>query len=411
MKEMNKTLLIIKHEFKQVVTGKSFIILTLLFPLIGFTALGIFQLTQISGEPSVIDETYTIGYVDETGKFEETDSTSEKITIVSYPGQDEATQALLAEDIKEFFIIPENYIQRGVVSRYHTEKELEMSDETYRVIKVFLQDNLLKGQASPEIAERIKNPLGVSSIRLDETGEIATDQGGFTAFVVPMVFGFLLIIAIGSSSGTLLQGMAEEKQNRIMEILLSSVSTRQLLLGKVLGLGGAALVQIAFWVVSMSFLLQISASTVGGFFTGIQIPENILVLGIIYFVLGYLFFSIMQAGLGAILPSPKEIPQITVMFVLPAILPFYVAILFLRDHPDHVIGTILTLFPISAPMSVFVRMGISEIAPWELAVSIIILVLSIIGGLLLAAKTFRVFLLMYGKTPRPGEIIRLIRQS
>ena len=408
---MNKTLLIIKHEFKQVVTGKSFIILTLLFPLIGFTALGIFQLTQIAGEPSGLDETYVIGYVDETGRFEETDSANENITLVSYPGQDEATRALLTEDINEFFVIPENYIQQGVVTRYHTEKELEMSGDTYAAIKVFLQDNLLKGQASPEIAERVKNPFGVQSIRLDETGEIATDQGGFTAFVVPIMFGFLLVIAIGSSSGNLLQGMAEEKQNRIMEILLSSVSTRQLLLGKVLGLGGAALVQIAIWVVSMSLLLQLSANTVGGFFTSIQIPENILVIGIIYFVLGYLFFSIMQAGIGAILPSPKEIPQITVMFVLPAILPFYVAILFLRDHPDHVIGTILTLFPISAPMSVFVRMGISEVPLWELITSIIILVLSIIGGLLLAAKTFRVFLLMYGKTPRPGEIVRLLKQS
>lgn len=408
---MNKTLLIIKHEFKQVVTGKSFIILTLLFPLIGFTALGIFQLTQIADKPSGLEEAYVIGYLDKTGRFEEMDSIYKHITLASYPGQNEATQALLAEDINEFFVIPENYIQQGVVTRYHTEKELEMSDDTYTVIKAFLQDNLLEGQTNPEIAERVKNPLGVKSIRLDEAGEIATDQGGFTAFLVPMVFGFLLIMAIGSSSGTLLQGMAEEKQNRVMEILLSSVSTRQLLLGKVLGLGSAALVQIIFWVVSMSFLLQLSANTVGGFFTSIQIPENILVIGIIYFILGYLFFAIMQAGLGAIMPSPKEIPQITVMFVLPAILPFYVAILFLRYHPDHVIGTILTLFPISAPMSVFVRMGISEVALWELVVSIIILILSIIGGLLLSAKTFRVFLLMYGKTPKLREIVHLIRQS
>ncbi|MFC1900332.1 ABC transporter permease [Chloroflexota bacterium] len=408
---MNKTLLILKHEFKQMVRSKSFIILTLLFPLIGFTALGIFQLTQVASKPVGLDDTYKIGYIDEVGGFEEYLGISERITLVPYSENNEATQALLAEDIDEYFIIPANYLEQGTITRYHTEKELEMSGETYQAIKIFLQDNLLKGQTSPEIAERVKYPLGIYNIRLDETGDIATDQGGFAAFLVPMVFGFLLVMAIGTSSGSLLQGMAEEKQNRIMEILLSSVSTRQLLLGKVLGLGGAALVQIAFWVLSMSFLLQLSANTVGGFFTDIQIPENILIIGIVYFILGYLFFSIMQAGLGAIIPSPKEIPQITVAFIFPAILPFYVAILILQDHPDHIIGTILTLFPVSAPMSVFIRMGISEIALWELILSIIILILSIIGGLWLAAKTFRVFLLMYGKTPRLGEILHLLKQA
>jgi ABC-2 type transport system permease protein len=286
-----------------------------------------------------------------------------------------------------------------------------MSGETYAAIRAFLQDNLLKDQTSREIVERVKNPLGVRSTRLDETGEIAIDQGGFGAFLVPMVFGFLLVISIGSSSGYLLQGLGEEKENRIMEILLSSVSTRQLLIGKVLGLGGAGLIQVAFWLISSIIMVQLAQTTIGGLFTSVQIPENALLLGIVYYILGYLLFAVIMAGIGAITSNPKEGSQMSVVLILPAILPFYVAIIFLRDHPDHIIGTILTLFPVTAPMSVFVRMGMSEIAPWEIVASVCLLILSIIGGLWLAAKVFRIFLLMYGKTPKFVEVLRLLRQA
>jgi len=407
---MNKTFLILKHEFWRMVSSKRFIILTLIFPLIGVTAIGINQLLAIIGQSESASAT-TIGYIDQTGMFTSYSDRFDGITLVLYQGQDEATEELLDEKINEYFIIPDNYLEQGIIIRYHTEKELEMDGKTYAVIRAFLQDNLLRDETSPEIIERVKNPLGVNSTRLDLEGQVALDQGGVSAFLVPLVFGFLLIMAIGSSSGTLLQGLGEEKQNRIMEVLLSTVSTRQLLLGKVLGLGSAGLVQIIFWLAALFLILQLGSRAVGGLFNTLQIPENILILGIVYFILGYLFFAIMQAGLGAIVPNPKDSPQITVAFILPAVLPFYIGILFLRDNPDHMIGTILTLFPVTAPMAVFIRLGLSDINSWELIVSIIILVLSIIGALLLAAKTFRVFLLMYGKSPRLGEILRMIRQA
>ena len=391
-------------------TGKNFIVLTLLFPLIGLAGIGINYLISIAG-PSDADEINAVGYVDETGIFGAFTDQSEEITLTAYPGPEEANSALVSEEVDEYFIIPANYLERGQIVRYHKEKELEISGETFRTIREFLQDNLLSGRAGPEVAERIKFPLAVTSVRLGETGELAADQGGVAAFIVPLAFGFLLILAIGSSSGTLLQGMGEEKQNRIMEVLLSSVSTRQLLLGKVLGLGGAGLLQIVFWLLSMLLLLQLASSTIGGLFSTIQVPDSFIVLGLVYFILGYLFFAIMQAGIGAIIPNPKESPQFAVAFILPAILPFYVAVLFLRDNPDHIIGTIFTFIPMTAPMAVFVRLGLSEIPGWQLALSISIMILSIIGATLLAAKTFRVFLLMYGKTPRFKEILRQLKEA
>lgn len=406
---MNKTLKIIRHELVQTVTRKGFIVMAVLFPLIGLAAIGIFQLTQGGAETPDESNITQIGYIDQTGEFGDNPGDFGNVTLVPFMERSQATNALLDGEIKEYIIIPADYLETGTIIRYHTVKELEISGQTFSAIRAFLQENLLKGN-DPAIINRAVNPLAVRSIRLDDTGQVAKDQGGFEAFLVPMVFGFLLIITIGSSSGYLLQGLGEEKENRVMEILLSSVSTQQLLIGKVLGLGGAGLIQIVFWLLSGVFMLQLASSTIGGFFTNIQIPDNAIMLGIIYYILGYLFFAVVMAGIGAVTSTAKEGSQMSVLMILPAILPFYVGVIFLQDHPEHIIGTIFTLIPVTAPMSVFVRMGMSDIATWEIVASICLLILSTVGGLWLAAKAFRAFLLMYGKTPSLREVFRLLRQ-
>ncbi|MGD9142507.1 MAG: ABC transporter permease, partial [Dehalococcoidia bacterium] len=262
---MNKILTIFKHEFVTTITRKGFIIGAIIFPLIGLAALGIYQLVQSAGDGDEI-EISKIGYIDTPGTFREYAGDYGLVELTPYQEPQEATRALLDGDIKEYFIIPGDYLETGLVVRYHTEKELEMSGETYGAIRNFLQENLLRGQASQEIIDRVQNPLNVQSVRLDETGEPATDQGGFGAFFLPMIFGFLLVSTIASSSGYLLQGLGEEKENRVMEILLSSVSTRQLLIGKVFGLGFAGLLQMVFWLLSSLLIIRLGSSTVGGFF-------------------------------------------------------------------------------------------------------------------------------------------------
>jgi ABC-2 type transport system permease protein len=406
---MNKTLLVMRHEFVHVVKRSGFIIFTLVFPVLGLAAIGIYQIVETVGaaEP---DDVPLIGYVDELGSFDGYTSQGD-ITFIPYETEDEATQALLAADIDEYFVIPEDYMDRGAIRRYLLEKELEVPGTTQWAMRVFLQSNLLEGRTNPEIAERVKYPLWLQSFQLDEEGGMATEQGGFAAFLAPMVFAFLLVMSIGMTSGFLLQGLGEEKENRVMEVLLSSVSTRQLLTGKVLGLGVAGLVQVVIWLASVTFLARLASETVGGALAGIEIPSNMMTLGIVYFVLGYLFFAVMQAGVGAIGANAKESQQMSVVFILPAILPFYIFIIFLRENPDHVLSTVLTMIPVTAPMTVFMRLGLSEIPVWELVLSVILMIVSIVGGLWLAAKAFRVFLLMYGKTPRPREIVRYLRES
>ena len=407
---MNKTVLILKHEFRQTIKRKGFVIMTLAFPLIVLLVIGIYQIVQGIDTPPALDEEVAIGYIDDVGGFDDYINQSGGITFIAYQTEEKATGALLAEDISEYFIIPLDYVSEGVVTRYTLEKEVEPPDEIQWAMKSFLLSNLLEGQTSLEIAERVKAPLQLYSIRLDETGNVATEQGGVGAFIIPFLFGFLLIIAIFSSSGYLLQGLGEEKENRIMEILLSSVSTRQLLTGKVLGLGAAGLVQMVIWLLSAVFLVRLASTTIGGVLSTLQISGNLLFLGIVYFFLGYLLFAVLMAGIGAIGATARESQQMSMLIIMPVWIPAWVSFLFIED-PDHIVNTILTIIPITAPMAVFMRLGVSEIPTWELVLSISILIAGIIGGLVLAAKVFRTFVLMYGKRPRLGEIIKSLREA
>ena len=212
------------------------------------------------------------------------------------------------------------------------------------------------------------------------------------------------------SSSYMVQGLGDEKESRLIEVLLSSVSTRQLLIGKVLGLGAAGLVQVVIWLASIPLLLGLASSTFGGFFSEIQLPANFLVLGMVYFILGYLLFAALSAGTGAISPSAREGQQLSMIYTMLVFVPIWFSSL-LFIFPNSPIWVVLTIFPVTAPMAAMLRLGVSDIPTWQLAVSLAVLALSIIGVLFLAIRSFRIYLLMYGKRPGWGEIIRTLRSG
>jgi ABC-2 type transport system permease protein len=192
--------------------------------------------------------------------------------------------------------------------------------------------------------------------------------------------------------------------------LLSSVSARQLLTGKVLGLGVAGLAQVVVWVVSVPLLLNLASSSIGGFISTIQLPANFLVLAVVYFIMGYLLFAVLSAGIGATSSNFREGQQLIGILTLPLFIPLWFGSL-LMLHPDNPIWVVLTIFPITAPAEVIIRLGVSDIPAWQLVTSIVVMGLSITGVLLLTTRVFRTYLLMYGKRPKFGEIIRSFRTA
>ncbi len=382
--------------------------MTLIVPLVALLAIGVFQLISGIAQPPV-QEVTTIGYVDESGGFDQYTSQGD-ITLIRFDTPDDATKALVEGDIKEYFVIPSDYVSIGVISRYTLEKQPVAPTATMTAIKNFLSSNLLAGKVPLTTVARIEAPLNLVTIRLTETGAIAPEQGGLGNLIIPAVFSLLLLLAIIFSSTYLLQGLGEEKENRLIEILLSSVSARQLLTGKVLGIGAAGLAQVVVWVVSAPLLLNLASSSIGGFISTLQLPANFIVLGIVYFILGYLLFAVISASIGAISSNSREGQQLIGIFTLPLLVPLWFMSL-LMLFPNNPIWVVLTIFPLSAPVEVIIRLGVSDIPAWELAASIAVLGLSIIGVLLLTIRVFRTYLLMYGKRPKLGEIIRSFRSG
>jgi len=405
---MNKTLLILRHEFLHTIKRTGFIIMTLIVPLVALLAIGVLQLVSGIAKPPVAEVT-TIGYVDESGGFQQYTSQG-NITLVRFDTPDDATEALVKGGIKEYFVIPPDYISTGMVSRYTLHRELMPPADITTAIKNFLSSNLLAGKVPAATVDRVEAPLNLVTTRLTATGAVAPEQGGLGNFIFPGVFSLLLAFSIILSSTYLLQGLSEEKENRLIEVLLSSVSARQLLTAKVLGLGVAGLAQVVVWVVSAPLLLNLASSSIGGFISTIQLPANFLVLAVVYFILGYLLFAVLSAGIGAISSNSREGQQLIGILTLPLFIPLWLMSL-LMLLPDNPIWVVLTIFPITAPVEVMLRLGVSGIPAWQLVASIAVLVLSIIGGLLLTAKVFRAYLLMYGKRPGIGEIIRSLRSG
>jgi ABC-2 type transport system permease protein len=404
---MNKTLLIFKHEFLRTIRRAGFIILTLSLPVLALLGIGIYHVVSgVSTPPPVVTH---IGYVDQMGGLNGF-TTQGTIVLVPYQSAEAARQALIDKDITEYVIIPPNFLSTGVVQLYTTQKELAPPDATVAAITNFISSNLLAGKVSASVITRLQTPLTVATTTLTASGAVAPQQAGYTQIIVPATFSFLLALSLIISSTYVLQSLGEEKENRLMEVLLSSVSTRQLLAGKVLGLGAAGLLQVIVWVLSFPLLLKLASSSIGGLIGTLQVPVSFWIVGVVYFVLGYLMFAVLSASFAAITSTVREAQGLASFYGVFCIAPFWFLSLLLL-YPTSPVWIVFSIFPFSAPVLTMMRLGLIGVPVWQLAVSMGVLVLSIWGGLLLAAKLLRTYVLMYGKRPTLKELSRNLRSG
>jgi len=405
---MNKTYLIFRHEFLQAIKKVGFIVMTLIVPVLALLGIGLFELVTTLTEPSAKEVTI-VGYVDEVGIFsEQTDQGL--IRLIPFITSEEATQALVRRDVSEYIIIHSDYISSGTIQRYTLAKELNTPPITTYLIESFLTWNLLKEDVRPEIISSIVAPLNLEVTRLDENGTIALEQGYIGNIIIPAIFSLLLSLALMLGANSLISGLGEEKESRLIEVLFSSVSVHQLLVAKVLALGTAGLLQVLVWLISTPPLLRLASSSFGGFLSNIQLPANFLILGVVYFVLGYLLFAVLSVCFGGISSSTAEAHQLSMFYIMMLFVPIWFFGVYV-NFPNSPIWVVLSIFPVTAPIQMMLRLGVSDIPAWQIATSIGVLGLSIIVGLYLSVRIFRMFMLMYGKRPNLGEIIQGLKAT
>jgi ABC-2 type transport system permease protein len=253
--------------------------------------------------------------------------------------------------------------------------------------------------------------MNVEPIALDETGEVRSeDPFSFVAdFIVPYVFSILFVITIFTTSGFLLQGVSEEKEGRIIEILLSSISPTQLLAGKILGLGALGLIQVLIWIGAGAALMG-AAIALFALAGGAMLKISTVALGVVYFVLGYLLFATLMAVAGSMGTTQRESQQIASIFSLAAAIPWMtMGVVFANPH--SAIAVALSYFPLTAPVMMLLRLGITDVPGSQIAISIALLIAGIVLSLWAGAKIFRTSLLMYGKRPGLKDLARAFRQA
>jgi ABC-2 type transport system permease protein len=294
---MKKTWAVLKHEFRQTLRQKSYLLMVIGVPLLAIVGYGVAQAVQHWGE-SETPKQVRVGYVDQAGLISEETSPTD-VEFVPYPNDAEAKAALLRDEIDEYFILPQEYVATGTVVRFTPKGETKLSDKVSEAIKGLLLTNMLAGHVSEGVLERTKAPMAVASFGLDKTGAIAPETDDLNKIFVPMLFALLFVMSVFVSSGFMLQSVSEEKENRVMEVLLSSVSARQLLTGKVLGLGAAALLQIVVWLVTLKLFAGVASVNIAGL-EGMEVSASVIMLGLLYFLLGFMLFAALMAGIGSI---------------------------------------------------------------------------------------------------------------
>ncbi|MGB2762319.1 MAG: ABC transporter permease [Minisyncoccales bacterium] len=396
----NKSLIVAKYEFLKTVKRKGFLFSAIFLPLLVMFPL-MFAMHYI---PSLISQTTAnekIGFVDYSD-FLEPDQ-----NFIGYTDIEAAKQAWINDNISSFFVIQKDYFNTSKITIYSKDESFFSSTPT-KTIEGFLMKNLLRyGNVDDVIAEKIENPMVAEKITLDEQGNIKEEKSKAGGFLLPYALTFLLMLSIMTSSGYLMQGIGEEKESKTGELLLSSISADQLLRGKILGYGSVGLLQIGIWI--LVGLIMIFNSPLAGLFAGIEI-SSVFALAILYFILGYFLFAVSIACAAAISPSAREAQQTSMIFTIFAIIPLMFA-QFIMMAPNSMVAKIFTYFPYSSPFITMMRLPLTEVPFHEIALSIVILIISISIITKLSGKIFRMGMLMYGKRASLREVVGFFKEK
>lgn len=257
--------------------------------------------------------------------------------------------------------------------------------------------------------------LDVSTERLTERGRGGAGEGSvFLAYGVAMLL-YMSIVLYGQA---IMMGVIEEKTQRVAEVVVASISPDKLLMGKIVGVGSVGLVQQLVWVVSAILMLRLKepiaqALGIASSTPAWQLPTigiGVAVALVLFFILGYMMFATLFAAAGSMVSSTQDAQQVATpltLLIVPSVLLLTPVLL----EPNGTLSRVFTLLPFTAPILMPVRMSLVSVSPLEVSVSILLLVLACFGAMWLAARIYRVGVLMYGKKASLGEVARWVRQA
>ena len=437
---MNTIFIIIKREYMVRVRKKSFIVMTILAPLIIF---GFYAIIGWAAVSSINQK--KIAVIDQSGQFADKFKNDDE-TVYAYPKQSlaEAKKGFVKQGYDALVYIPKDVIEKPKTVQIFAEKSvsLTLKSNVQRAISKEIETIKLKEAGiTQEIIRDAKVNVSAQTISLSDEGEkssnsiITTIISGFCAFLI-----YLSVILYGTQ---VMRGVMEEKTSRIVEVIISSVKPFQLMMGKIVGVALVGLTQFMLWIILTVGLFTIGtqligqpkdkqqsavSSRMGGMPGQDDVQQEMaaadnpvadvmkaigtlnvpLILGcfLFYFLGGYLLYSSLLGAIGAAVDSETETQQ----FMFPVMMPIIAAIAFAQiaiKDPDGPLAFWTSMIPLTSPVVMMVRIPFG-VPVWQLALSMVLLVLGFLGAIWLAARIYRVGILMYGKKTSFRELSKWV---
>jgi ABC-2 type transport system permease protein len=411
---MKKTWIVLKTEFINTVTRRSFLLTLILVPLVPALILGGISLfggdEGDSGSGTLFQpsqgDSLPDGYVDLSGIIKQLPPGLDSDFLVEFDNQDTARDAILADEIQGYFLIEKDFLNTGKMKYFREDFNPLTAMETTGIIDAVIRYNLLEGDLDQ--LETLSQPIQVNRVDLAPDVE-ERDNSHPLAFYLPYGVSMLFYVVIMTSASLMLGSITKEKENRVMEILMSSIKPVELFTGKILGLGFVGLLQLVVWLGSGMLLLKLGVATLN-IPPNLQLPPQILTWGIVFFILGYLLYATIMAGVGVLVPNLKEASQATYVIIIPFLIPLMLVGVII-EKPNGLLSTVLSLIPLTAPNTIMTRMAATSVPLWQLLVAIGLLIASILLLLRGVAGMFRAQTLLTGSKFSLGLFVKTLLRT
>jgi ABC-2 type transport system permease protein len=426
---MREALLIARREYLERIRSKAFRISTVLIPLFFAVIFGVGALSGklsggsrhivvVSNDPQLAESERAELIAADNAAAETRKDPSSRLTVDVKAPLTEGDLAAFNADVESKQIdgylwlnlrpgttrLDATYTSRGSADFVGKDR---MQDSIGHAL---VREELVKRGATNEEIQTLLKDVDLKTQQVKNGTAVAADasKGFWGAYIM----AFMLYFAVVFYGVNVAHSVVAEKTSRVFEVMLSSAKPESLMLGKLLGVGAVGLTQMAIWIV---FILILSASslwmTLGlGGLAAYGVTPLQLIFFVLYFILGFFFYSALSAGLGATVSQESEVQQFSMIIVLPQVIGLAL-IVYILSNPGAWPVVLLSLIPPCTPIVMCLRMAAMAVPAWQLALSLVLMVLSIYGMVWVATRIYRVGILMYGKRPTLPEMLRWLKYS
>ncbi len=377
---MRKTLFVLRYELITILTSRSFLLVSFGVPILSaLIFLVVSQISKSSSASSLVSQIFTAqqemkkveGYVDQAGIIKQLPEGYTAEQYVAFPDEASARDALKTGQIAAYYVVPADFVAKGQLIYIRPDfNPMSASGKSY-MFERLLKINLLGGNQN--LVDQVNVPLKLETQSLAPAPQ--REESNMLTFWIPYAVTMIFYIVILGAASLLLSSVTKEKENRTIEILMSSVTPGQLLAGKILGLGMVGLFQTALWV-GTGYAILGRGTSMFNLSSAFKLPVEFLVWGVVFFILGYAVYASLMAGLGALVPNMREASQATFVVIFPLIVPIFLMNI-LIEAPNGNIATAMSIFPLTAPVVMMTRLSSGGVPWWQPPLAAVLLVLTV----------------------------------